>query len=285
MIKNIIIVDNLVNDYCGLEERFFKNNVHIGWLEAESLFGEFESQEVGPIPSFLSFQKSQASSHVIYIRDCYDEKELFDRDHLERLGNHCIKDTEGAELVTSIKNNVEPNRIIDHQGLSFPLEAFNKELTTFANVDLFDFRKRTTTNDHIKFLILGFHTERRVFSLANILRNFYGFREVAVFSHFLSSANKEAHFNALQYQFPDNLIQVIYNTDRLADYLNQDLSFLDRYELNSVKIGPQEAASDLNKHQKNIIESICMNWTNAELKQLSTGYSNSKIFLAEGKRY
>ena len=92
---------------------------------------------------------------------------------------------------------------------------------------------------NIRFLLMGFHTERRVLATANTLRNLFQFPQVAVFSHFLASFNKEQHFTSLRYQYPDSLIQVLNNVSELESYLQGDLSCLHPFHLAGGQYQPQ----------------------------------------------
>lgn len=284
MIKTVILADNLVNDYCGLQERYLQNNVHIGLMEAERLFGRADDPEPGPVAAFLARQEKEASALVLYLRDYYVLETGNGTEQLERLGNHCVKGSTGEELVKPVQNLAGPGRVINNQGLSFPFEEMRQALLGFAGVDLLELNPAAFRSSGLRFLLIGFHTERRIFSIASILRNLFGFRHVAVFSHFLASANKEAHFSALQFQFPDHLIQVLNSTAALSEYMGQDLAYLDRFALRSVHIEPEEIRNRLNAFQKNIIEFICMHWTEARLKVMGMGYSGSALFLANGKQ-
>jgi ADP-ribose pyrophosphatase len=108
--------------------------------------------------------------------------------------------------------------------------------------------------------------------------------EVAVSPHFLASFNKEFHYNALRYQFPNNDIDVLNDLDEIAEYLQQDLSILSDYNLTAVSILPEELCDELNDNQRKIIESICMHWTEVHLTPLGGGFSGSALFLANGKQ-
>ncbi len=279
--KTIIIADNLVNDYCGLQDRYLQNNMHIGPIQAEQLLGK---NAAGPLPCFLNALNSEKDFFTLFVRDYYSLEDRQDIEQLERLGNHSIKGSSGELFVEAVKELVTPENTINSKGLAFPLVEINQALNDFLGFDLTYFGSNINQNLNVRFLIIGFHTERRVLSIASTLRNLFGFRKVAVFSHFVASANKEAHFAALQYQFPNHQIQVIKSTEALSDYLESDLTCLKRFELKSVDIFPLEIKNRLNPAQKSIIESICMHWTEANLKMLNEGFSGSALFLANGRQ-
>jgi hypothetical protein len=55
-VKTIIIVDNLVNDFCGIQSNYVQNNVHIGQHEVDSIFGLESNYGKGPLPVFIQNQ-------------------------------------------------------------------------------------------------------------------------------------------------------------------------------------------------------------------------------------
>ena len=175
MIKTIIIADNLVNDYCSLQDRYLRNNVHIGVLEAERLFGTDETGSTGPLPVFLKMQEKQPNSQVIYVRDYYvlDEDEAVEQ--LERLGHHCIKGSSGEEFVPSIKSLASPEIVVNNKGLSFPVAGLQKVLEPIADIDFTNFNSAARQASNLRFLLVGFHTERRISVIASILRNLFQF--------------------------------------------------------------------------------------------------------------
>jgi hypothetical protein len=282
--KTVIIVDNLVNDYCGFQSHFTDKTVNIGRLMIQKIMGIDAHFGQGPLPVFLRKQQQQPDTDLLFFRDLYLDDDEINQEYLERLGEHCIKGTAGADLVEPIRTIAEASSVIDCQGLTFPLVPFRKRLLEFANIDLLDTKNLSKATSSIRFLLVGFHTERRIFSTASILKNLFGFPRVGVFTHFLASSNKESHFTSLRYQYPDNLIEVFSNLDELGSFLEQDLEYLRPFGLNSVQILPQEVAQQLLPEQKQIVQTICMHWTEAKLNPLGGGFSGSALFLARGKQ-
>jgi hypothetical protein len=178
--KIIVIAENLINDYCGIQEKFLKNHVNIGIDEIERLMG-----------------KDDLSVSEIEI------------EHYERFGEHGISNTPGVDLPDYLTGNISVTQIFDCKGLTFPVKAFQAYIKDRFNINLNTQSDRDLTSE-IRFLIVGFHTERRVFNTANVLRNFFGFQNVAVIPQFLSGFTKEAHFSLLRNILPDNLIEVLH---------------------------------------------------------------------------
>jgi ADP-ribose pyrophosphatase len=282
--KTIIIVDNLVNDYCGYQSHFTEKNVNIGKQMIEKIIGIDAEFGTGPLPSFLKYQHSQQNTDLVFFRDLYKDDDQIHQEYLERLGEHCIKGTAGADFIEPIKEIVLTSDVVNCEGLAFPIAPFREIFKKLTNIDLFDTDGAHEAASNIRFLLTGFHTERRIFSVASILKNLFGFQHVAVFAHFLASLNKESHFTSLRYQFPDNLIHVLSSIDELEEFLDQKLDYLHPFGLEAVNIQPKAIDEQLRPEQKKIVKSICMHWTEATLKPLSGGFSGSALFLANGKQ-
>jgi ADP-ribose pyrophosphatase len=281
--ETVIIADNLINDYCGYQSHFTQKNVSIGRQMIDRILGIDANFGNGPLPIFLRAQKVVANSSLIFFRDRYEWENPTHQEYLERLGEHCIKGSIGEEFIEPIKGLASESTVINCAGHAFPIHVLRDYLKREKGVDIFD-PKQGERKKEIRFLLVGFHTERRIFSTANVLKNLLGFQEVAVFSHFLASMNKESHFTSLRYQFPDSLIRVINSVTELETYLEQDLAYLRSFGLESVKILPAEIRAKLKQEQQTIVESICMHWSEATLKPLGGGFSGSALFLAYGKQ-
>jgi len=278
----IIIADNLVNDYCGIEPTHLKKNVNIGIDQISRLMGSGNDIGTGAIPTFLNYQKKTGAS-LIFIRDKYDNQSDIHIDHFERFGEHCLTKNHGCEFPDYIRPITEGCDIINGKGLSFSLQEIRSVIKKNSGFDVFDEMQNERKNE-VKFLIIGFHTERRIYTIANILRNLFDFPNVAVFSHLVAGFTRDAHFANLRYSFPDCLVKVLNGIDELNNYFDQDLDFLSEHSLNAVVVEPEEIQKQLSFDQKKIVKSICMHWTNAKLKPLSGGFSGSALFLAQGKQ-
>ncbi|MFT5436541.1 MAG: hypothetical protein ACI840_001189 [Ulvibacter sp.] len=280
--RTIIIAENLVNDYCGVQPKFLNNHINIGLDEIERLMGSASERGKGPLPEFLRHQ-IKAGSDILFFRDLYEDEHQIASDHLDRFGEHCIANSPGSDFPVYFQDIVEKSKVIDCKGLSLPLHIFRSQLLDLTGVDVLS-ENEIEEKRKFRFLVVGFHTERRVFITANTLRNLFGFPNVAVFTHFVTGFTKEAHFTTLRYSFPDNLVKVLNGIEELEDFLEQKPGFLDKFNLHSAKILPAEISLQLNEEQKKIIESICMHWTEVNLKPLSGGFSGSALFLANGKQ-
>ncbi|MHA1917104.1 MAG: hypothetical protein ACTSUV_02185 [Candidatus Ranarchaeia archaeon] len=197
-----------------------------------------------------------------------------------RYGNHCIKGTEGEKFIKPIEDLIPKSEILNSSTLAFPLDGFVDVIKKITGIDISNCSNEELQK--IKFLIVGFHTEKRVFSISNFLRNYLGFQNVAVTPHLVGSANKEAHFNSLRYHFPDSLIKVIPGLSETSTFIGIDPEAIETFSCNACEIKPEETKNALNAEQKLIIEILCMHWTRAELRPLKGGFSGSLLLLANG---
>ena len=174
----IVIAENLINDYCGIQEKFLKTHVNIGIDEIERLMGKDDLLGKGLLPQFLN-ELSSNEADVLLFRDYYTTVSEIEIEHYERFGEHGISNTTGVELPDYLTGNINVTQILDCKGLTFPVKAFEAYIKERFKVNL-QAQSSHYLKSEIRFLIVGFHTERRVFNTANVLRNYFGFKNVAV---------------------------------------------------------------------------------------------------------
>ena len=278
--STVIISDNLVNDYCGIESRYTSKPVNIGKFSSNVLFGSDDQWGNGPLPAFLRNQSISKNKHLLFVRDAYTSEESSTNESIIKLGEHCIVGSPGHEFPNFLQEIVSSSTVIDCSDLALSIGSLR---TFFMDQLGMDILASTTEEERskTKVLITGFHTERRVFNTANILKNLFGFK-VAVFSHFVASSNREVHFNVLRYQFSDSGVIVLNDKEELEEFLGEELPFLDDFNLSAVRIEPEEVRTQLNENQRKIVETICMHWSEAKLRPLGGGFSGSALFLANG---
>jgi len=275
--KTIIIADNLVNDYCGYNQRYVQNHVFIGVKKRNELLGSKDEQ--GPLINFVKNQFNR-DDDLIFLRDSYQEGNASDDKYLVRYGDHCLYGKDGSEFIDPLIPIVDESEIINCTGTEFPLSELDEYFSEKHNIDIIN--DDAIVKNDIRILIIGFHTERRILSLACTLKNTFKFPHVAVFSHFMAGLTKESHYVALRHSFPDNFIEVLSSIQQLELFMDQDLDYLKDDTLHPVQIKPEQYLNQLNDSQKLILESICMHWSEVDLKPLSGGFSGSLLFIAKG---
>jgi len=267
----IIIADGLTNEFLSPEVQFRHRPMNLGTHEIARLMGPGTRFGTGPLPVFLNRilagGDSAADAALLVLRDLDDEAsadgfEAGSADFVEPL-HDCVR---GAVIVPCARGTV-------------PFEAFCREIEKLIGAG--DISKAKNRR-RIRFLLVGSHTDKRVFVTATFLRDVLGFENVAVCSHLLGSPIREAHMATLAHGFPSSGVRVFLDLGKAAGFAGLDASNLGEFGCHPCRIVPAQARRALGKERRNIIEFLCMNWTKAELKPLQGGYTGSLLFLASG---
>jgi hypothetical protein len=283
---SIIIADGLTNDFCGVDPQFQNISLNIGIDEIDRVWGDGKFFGKGVIPTFLktalAYKSTGSKIGLILLRDYHDPSDPDQQEEFFRFGEHGIIDTKGAEFAKPVNDLVSSSEVINTSTLAMPLDKFQKAVMNLYEVD--PFSGNQDLKNQFRFLLVGFHTEKRILSTAHILRNVIGFRQVGICPHLVGSSNREAHFTALRNYFPDSLIQVIPELIEAAAFIGIKDKKLEKYSLHACHISPEEIRDEFNSDQRMIVEVLCMHWTHAELKVLKGGFSGSFLFLANGRK-
>ena len=124
----VIISDNLVNDYCGVESRYTSKPVNIGIFSSNILFGSDKQRGNGPLPIFLRNQINSRNKHLLFIRDSFSTNKEAKAESIIKLGQHCIEGSSGQEFPSFLKDIVSSSRVINCSVAS--LFLFNNTFST-----------------------------------------------------------------------------------------------------------------------------------------------------------
>ena len=197
--KTLIIANNVVNDFCSAEKDFLDKSVSIGFSEIERLFDVENKYGLGPFAKFLIDQNNK--SNIIFSRNSYHKDNPLHKEYLDRMGEYCIEGSLGIQFPEFLISTVRDNHILNILDLGLTYSDLRNFIKEWYDFDLF---KEPEKLSELKVLLVGFHTERGILANALGLKNLFGIKNIAVFSHFLSSSNKEGHYTSLRYQFPDS---------------------------------------------------------------------------------
>ena len=165
------------------------NALHVGRDEATRLLGPDPSR--GPFAQLVHWARSAASDtlHVIHIRDWHDADDPRQRAHLDRFGEHCIRNTPGAALVLDV----------DAEVTTRPNEHFVNSLTLndFQDTTLGSLMDQLTAETPVRVGVVGVWTEAKVSFLLYELATRCGIENLATCSALTASASRAQHFNAL----------------------------------------------------------------------------------------
>ncbi|TGK96615.1 isochorismatase family protein [Leptospira brenneri] len=192
----ILFTQCLQNDFAALLDQYdpLPNSLHIGYQEANRLLGEM--MEEGPVFSLLdwAYETDPKKLKLIHIRDWHDPNAKLQEDHLMQFGDHCLKNTTGAEFVFQKWIDEEPDRgaIVNASGLNDFVDTNLESI-----LDPYKGKK-------IKVGITGVWTEAKVTFLAYDLKTRYPEFEIGVCSALTASSSLSMHFIAL-----DQLKQIL----------------------------------------------------------------------------
>src|SRR5215469_14534666 len=168
------------------------NLLHVGYSESTRLLGP--EPAAGPLAQLIQWARSLPSDAIdlVHIRDWHDADDPAQREHLERFGAHCIRDTIGARLVLEMDQRAEAAAnecIVD-----------SITLNDLAGTDLeqqLDRIRRAHGGEPLRVGVVGVWTEAKVSFLLYELRTRLGIDELATCSALTASASRTQHFNAL----------------------------------------------------------------------------------------
>ena len=225
----------------------------------------------GPLPRFLNLAAELSAidkSRVKLLFICDISPALADGDPPSVEGNP----SNLAELVEPFDEISNHATIITTTKGVVPWQSIMKEIGEDGVPD---------KSDH-RFLIVGCQTEERILAISMLLHNMLGYNDVAVCPHLVGSKTQEAHLAALRHNLPAAGIRVCLDLAEAAEFVGLEPDELRKFNLDACRIEPQEVREKLSEEQCNIIQRICMNWTQAHLRPLQGGFSGSLLFLASG---
>lgn len=282
---HIIIADSLTNDFLNPQIPFTETKVNIGKQEIQRLMGD-DPYGSGVLPLFLAkaieITKSAGNVHVILVRDHHNPNDQAQQPELLRYGNHGLIGSPGAAFVAPIVPLLTHAHVLNTHTLALPIHGFCEVMASIIHTDILalDANQR----QQIHFTLIGCHTDKRILGTAHMLRNSFGFANVAVCPHLLGSANKEAHFTALKSLFPDALIKVIPSIQETAVFSGIPTNDLDLSIYSGCQIHPKSISDTMNSHQQMVIKTAFMEHSKVRLHQLTGGFSGSFLFLVHGKK-
>jgi len=257
--RTIIIGDGLTKEFLSVEQPFADARHNVGRAEIDRLLGRGKAYGNGPLPAFLRAAAENArqntETRLILLHGDGPVPEIFDP---------VVADS-----------NVIPSAlgVIPWRELWGEISGEDARHGSAPDDDV---------DPELRFVVVGCHTERRILALASYLGNVLGYTEVAVSPHLVGSSTQEAHFAALRHNFPRAGVRVFLDLEEFAEYAGLGRNAVLCRGCGPPDISLPESSDVLAGPQRRILEFLCMNWTRAELKQLSGGHSGSLLFLANG---
>lgn len=190
MTEHILITQCLQNDFVKPIDKYsvLPNLLHIGYNEAKRLMGEIP--EEGPVAKLIewAYQQDENELEIIHIRDWHDPEDILQKSHLKHFGEHCIKNTGGAEFIFN-KNLLAKRKE-------------NKIVNALTLNDFQDTNLKTLLEEYkdkaVSIGLIGVWTEAKIFFLAYELSTRYPGFEIGVCSALTASSSVSQHFLALE---------------------------------------------------------------------------------------
>ncbi|BDA80076.1 hypothetical protein LPTSP3_g30060 [Leptospira kobayashii] len=270
----ILFTQCLQNDFTALLDKYdpIPNALHVGYAESNRLLGEMA--EHGPVYSLIdwAYHTDPGRLKIIHIRDWHDSDSPTQKDHLQQFGDHCLKNTKGAEFVFEpwIQNFSDRHSIVNASGL-------NDFVDTNLETILHPYKGKK-----LKVGITGgVWTEAKVTFLAYDLKTRYPEFEIAVCSALTASSSLSMHFIALDQLKQVLGIQIFPSIGAFTEFLTGSQPDLEkkitthsRVSSNHLKLDPKYPISEADK---NILLYLFRDCKEAEFKTLDGGFSGNVV--------
>ncbi len=251
--STVIIADGLTNAYLGEDAFFEALKTHVGARVRARLLGEGSESGTGPLCAFLSAAGSNKEVVTALI-------------------------TDRSEEGTADEKKVPPS-LESFSGKAVAISADAGAIPAQALTELIGEAKDA------RILIVGTHTERRIFALAVFLKSVVGVKQVAVCSHLLGSSSQEAHLAAFRHNFLVAGVDVLLDLAEAIGFVGLPPgSVAGADKATPCSISPGEIRDAIAIDQRRIVELLCMHWNSAELRPLAGGFSGSLLFIAKGQK-
>ena len=266
----ILLTQCLQHDFVRPLERFeaLPNRLHIGFSESLRLMGERPSQ--GPVSRVMTwaYERPVEELAIIHLRDWHDRSDPSQREHLERFGEHCLKDTPGADFVFFNGEDRGAVHVVD----SLTLNDFqNTGLETL----LAPFQDRPT-----RIGLTGVWTEAKVYFLAYELVTRYPHFQVAVCSALTASSSRIRHFEALEQMERILGVRVIHSVGEFVDFLGGE-------ELETPLLGLHErfpeiqTTATLTQTDRTLLRYLFRDCKRVQARVLDGGFSGNMVLGTE----
>ncbi|HNV71622.1 MAG TPA: phosphotransferase, partial [Candidatus Ozemobacteraceae bacterium] len=199
---------------------------------------------------------------------------------LARFGSHNLQNTPGADFIGGIEEPLACGQTLNTGTLSLPVFPFLDTLELFTG---FSPRKMT---DELKrdlvFILVGAHTDIRVYHTAFTLRHDYQFPHVVVCPHLVGSPNHLGHEQYLQANYSDALIRVVSDLRDVYTIAGFEAAAPIAGAHQGCRFQPADRFASLSPDYQEVLKRLFLFQAVVELKQLGGGYSGSLLVIATG---
>jgi len=266
----IIVGDGLTNEILSPQHQYQSAPGNVGQREVSLLLGRGKSFGDGPLPTFLrcaaAARADGESVDILLVRPAPGASEM-------------EKDAAGPgphDFVEPIAKIAGEALVVESDPETIPWRALVESVEQLTGTD------PASANSDTRFLVVGCHTDQRVLAIASFLREVLGCSEVAVSSHLVGSATREAHLATLRHYLPAIGVRVLLDLEEAAGFIDISAGDLAKFAARPCEIQPADVVKNMDDHQRRIVELLCLHWTKAHLRPLAGGYSGSLLFIADG---
>ncbi len=249
----LVIADGLTNAYIGEDAFYEEQRTHVGARVRDRLLGNKSEAGSGPLTSFLNAVASSQEITAVLVADSSEGAP-----------------SDEGKVPASLEGFAGAAQTISSDAGLVPGQALAELVGTAAEATV---------------LIVGTHTERRIFGIASYLKNVLGVGRVAVCSHLTGSASQEAHLASFRHNFSVAGIDVLLDLSEAAALVGvPPESVASASSATPCAITPVEVRDAIATDQRRIVELLCMHWNSADLRPLAGGFSGSLLFIAKGQK-
>jgi hypothetical protein len=274
MAKSILVTISLSNDMISRVEKddALPNPLHIGYYESLRLLGM--DWKNGPLMKFLEscYMESEKDMGIIHVRDWHSLADPSQKHELSIYGPHCMENTWGAEFVWENKG------ILKERGNTYTVNS-TKILAASEDIfkDALDKAIGNTDKSDVRIGIIGVLTNIKVEEMAIALQGFYNMDNIAVCSALTASNNIRRHFQGLEDLSNMYGVKVFNSIKQFGNWLNvRTRASLGLRGFDVPSIGYIERVK-LFEEEKRIAEYLFRDCKSIRIKELSGGYSGSKV--------
>jgi nicotinamidase-related amidase/aminoglycoside phosphotransferase (APT) family kinase protein len=253
------------------------NLLHVGYSEAARLLGP--EPAAGPMAQLIGWARGLAPDAIdlIHIRDWHDPGDPAQREHLERFGAHCLKGSDGAQLVLGM----------DERAMAAANEQIVDSLTLndLEGTDLAGQLERIRHahgGQPLRVGVVGVWTEAKVSFLLYDLKTRLGIDELATCSALTASASRAQHFNALAQLEKLLGVRCFDSLAEFADWLRPgaELALPPHPGGFEPRIGGADVRAALGPTDRAIVAHLFRDSTQVDLEPISGGYSEALVWRA-----
>ncbi len=273
MTPSILITQCLQNDFVKPLGRYdpLPNLLHIGFDEARRLMGE--NPREGPVALTMkwAYRQPREGLEIVHIRDWHDPDDSFQREHLEKFGDHCLVNSDGADFAFPVSDQERPALVVNSLGLNdFIGTGLEQYLQRFAG-------------QKVKVGLMGVWTEAKVSFLAYELRTRFPDMELAVCSALTASSSRSIHFMSLQQLERLLGMKVFSSTSDFTSFLAGEsldipLPESKHKDIPGISI---TGIAEVNETDLRLIRYLFRNCKQVQLRELSGGFSGNLVLSCE----